>query len=74
MVPHQIGIRITSAFLVSVKFIFSEKATKIEKIFTVDLIVTTYCHIDGKDFLNFCGLLRKHELYNIIFAYFIDLI
>ena len=22
--------------------------------------------IDGEDFVNFCGLLRKHELYNII--------
>ena len=23
---------------------------------------TTYCQIDGEDFVNFCGLLRKHEL------------
>ena len=38
------------------KFTFSEKATKIDKIFTVD------CQIDGEDFVNFCGLLRKHEL------------
>ena len=44
------------------KFMFSKKATKIDKIFTVDLTVTTYCQIDGKDFVNFCGLLRKHEL------------
>ena len=43
---------------------FSEKATKIDKIFTVDLMVTTYCQIDGEDFVNFCGLLRKRELYN----------
>ena len=29
----------------------------------VDLTVTTYCQIDGEDFVNFCGLLRKRELY-----------
>ena len=44
------------------KFMFSKKATKIDKIFTVDLMVTRYCQIDGEDFVNFCGLLRKHEL------------
>ena len=42
---------------------FSKKATKIDEIFTVDLTVTTYCQIDGEDFVNFCGLLRKRELY-----------
>ena len=42
---------------------FSKKATKIDKIFNVDLKVTTYCQIDVKDFVNFCGLLRKHEIY-----------
>ena len=45
-----------------VKFMFSKKATKINKIFTVDLTVTTYCQIDGEDFVIFCGLLRKREL------------
>ena len=44
------------------KFIFSEKATKIDEIFTVDLTDTTYCQIDSEDFVNFCGLLRKNEL------------
>ena len=43
------------------KFVFSKKATKINEIFTVDLTVTTYCHIDGEGFINFCGLLRKCE-------------
>ena len=43
---------------------FSKKATKIDKIFDVDLTVTTHCQIDGEDFLNFCDLLRKRELYN----------
>jgi hypothetical protein len=39
---------------------FSKKATKVDEI---DLTVTTYCQIDGEDFVNFCGLLRKRELY-----------
>ena len=45
-----------------VKFMFSKKATKINEIFTVDLTVTSYCQIDGEDFDNLCGLLRKREL------------
>ena len=32
---------------------FSKKATKIDEIFNVDLTVTTYCQIDGEDFVNF---------------------
>ena len=48
------------------KFMFSKKATKIDEIFSVDLTVTTYCQIDGEDFVNFCGLLRKREHYFII--------
>ena len=47
---------------VRVKFMFSKKATKIEEIFTVDLTLCSKCQIDIKDFANFCGLLRKHEL------------
>ena len=27
---------------------FSKKATKIDKVFTVDLTLTTFCQIDGK--------------------------
>ena len=46
------------------KFMFSKKATKIDEIFSVDLTVTTYCQIDGEDFVNFCDLLRKRELKN----------
>ena len=42
---------------------FSKKATKFDKIFTVDLTLCSKCQIDGEDFVNFCGLLRKHELY-----------
>ena len=40
---------------------FSEKATKIDEIFIDDLSLTTYCQIDGEDFVKFCGLLRKHK-------------
>ena len=42
---------------------FSKKANKIDKIFTVVLTSTTYCQIESEDFIDFCGLLRKHELY-----------
>ena len=39
-----------------------KKATKINEIFTVNLTLCSKCQIDGEDFVNFCGLLRKHEL------------
>ena len=42
---------------------FSKKATKIEEIFTVNLTLCSKCQINGEDFVNLCGLLRKHELY-----------
>ena len=45
------------------KFMFSKKATKIDKIFTDNLTLCSKCQIDGEDFVNFCGLLIKHELY-----------
>ena len=48
--------------VICVKFAFSKKATKFNKIFTFDLTLCSKCQIDGKDFVNFCGLLRKHEL------------
>ena len=44
------------------KFTFSEKATKIDKTFTVNLTVCSNHQIDGKDFVNNCGLVRKHKL------------
>ena len=43
---------------------FSKKATKIDKIFNINLILCSKCQIDGEDFVNFRGLLRKQELYN----------
>ena len=45
-----------------VKFMFSKKATKIDEIFTIDLTLCSKCQIDGEDFKDSCGLLRKHEL------------
>ena len=47
-----------------VKFMFSKKATKIDEIFTVEMtFICSKCQIDGEDFVIFCGLLRKYELY-----------
>jgi hypothetical protein len=43
---------------------FSKKATKIEKIFTIDLTLSKR-QIDREDLVNFCGLFRKHELYYV---------
>ena len=40
---------------------FSNKATEIDEIFNVDLTLCSMCQIDGEDFADFCGLLRKHE-------------
>ena len=42
---------------------FSKKATQTDAIFTIDLTFTKQCEIDGEDFVNFCGLFRKYELY-----------
>ena len=44
------------------KFMFSKKATKIDKIFPVDLTLCSKCQMDSEDFVNFCGLLGKYEL------------
>ena len=46
-----------------VKFMFSKDATKIDKIFTVDL--TSKRQIKGEDFVSLNGLLRRNELYMI---------
>ena len=54
--------------LFSLKLMFSKKATRIDEIFTVDLTKRTKCQIDDEDFIIFCGLLRKHELYYMTFG------
>ena len=41
---------------------FSKDATTFDKILNVNWILTTYCQIDDEDFVNFCGLVRKHKL------------
>ena len=46
-----------------VKFMFSKKATKFDEIFIFDLTLCNKFQIEGEDLVNFCGLLRKHELY-----------
>ena len=43
---------------------FSKKATIIDEIFNIDLTLCSKCQIDGEDFINFRGLLRKYELYS----------
>ena len=40
----------------------SKKATKIDEVFTVDLMLYIKRQISGEDFVNFRGLLRKYEL------------
>ena len=47
---------------------FSKKATKIDEIFTVDLTLCSKYQINGEDFVDFFGLLRKHELYQNLFG------
>ena len=42
---------------------FSKVATNFDKIFTVDLTLCSKYQINGEDFVNFCGLFRKDELY-----------
>ena len=44
------------------KFMFSKKATKIDEIFTINLTVCSKRQINGEDFVNFRGRLKKYEL------------
>ena len=45
----------------------SKKATKIYEIYNVDKTLYSKCQIDGEDFVNCCGLLRKHKLQSTLF-------
>ena len=45
-----------------VKFMSSKKATKIDEIFTVDLMLCSKRQVDGEDFVNFRGLLENMNL------------
>ena len=51
-----------SSGLSKLKFTFSKTATKIDKIFTINLTLCSKCQMDGEDFIKFCGLLGKHKL------------
>ena len=53
------GVKSTKLDPSLLKFVFSKMATKIDEIFTGDLTF----QIDSENFVNFFGLLRKHELY-----------
>ena len=46
--------------IILLKFMLSKKATKIDEIFTIDLLFSKR-QINNKDFANFSGLLRKYE-------------
>ena len=46
-----------------VKFIYSEKATKILRNLHLTFDYSTYSQKLGGDFAKFCGLLRIYELY-----------
>ena len=50
---------------------FSKKAKIFDKIFTVDLTLWSKCQINGEDIVNFCGLLRKRELYLVVAHYMV---
>ena len=45
------------------KFTFSEKATKIDKIFTDNLTVCSNCRINGEDFVNFVAFLENMNFF-----------
>jgi hypothetical protein len=46
-----------------IKFMFSKKAIKIDEIFTVDLTLCSNRQINGEDFINFRGFLKRYDLY-----------
>ena len=46
-----------------IKFMFPRKATKFDEIFTADMTLCCKCQNYGEDLFNFCGLLRKRDLY-----------
>ena len=53
----------TTANQGNLTLMFSKKATKIDEIYNINLTLCSKCQIDSEDFVNFCGLLKKHELY-----------
>ena len=55
------------------KFIYSEKATKILRNLPLTFDNSTYGQKLGEDFAKFCGLLRIYELYQEVFFDYIIL-
>ena len=53
-------VKIDCMYRVLLKF----RQHKLKKIFTVNLTFTIWCQIINEYFVNFCGLLRKYELYS----------
>ena len=53
-----------------IKFMFSKKATKIDKIFTVNLTLCSKCQFDGEYFFNFVAFLKNLN-FNV-FHYTVD--
>ena len=45
-------------YMIFLKFVFSKKASKFNKIFTIDLTLTTYFQIDGEDFFSFVSFIE----------------
>ena len=45
-----------------IKFMFYKSGTRIDEIFTVALTLCSKRQINGEDFFNFHGLLRKYKL------------
>jgi len=50
--------------MILIKFMFSQKASKIDEIFTIDLTLCSKRQIDSEDFVNFVGLLRNNFINN----------
>ena len=55
-VAAKVMLKVVAEVAAEIKFMFSKKATKIDKIFTVNLTLCSKRQIDGEDFR---GLLRK---------------
>ena len=45
--------------MLTIKFMFSKKATKIDEMFTVDLTLCGKCQIDSEDFVIFRAFLEN---------------
>ena len=59
-------VKIDCMYRVLLKF----RQHKLKKIFTVNLTFTIWCQIINEYCVNFCGLLRKYELYSTGFLLF----